>query len=289
MQLQQASRRKAKIKLCLQSPSGGCKTYSALLIAYGLCNDWSKIAIIDTENKSADLYDHLGKYYVLPLTAPYTPERYIDAVQTCLQAGIQVVIIDSLSHEWEGTGGVLETHGNMAGNSFTNWAKITPRHNAFVQYLLQSDIHIIATIRSKQDYVLAEKNGKQVPEKVGLRGIQREGLDYEFTLVLELNMKHMAVATKDRTGLFMDKPEFLPTASTGRLIAQWCNHGIDNNPEEVRKQIQSCNSNEELLALYNLHPRFQGLLLSDFTKRRQELLNNIAQPQKQQRNGSYPP
>lgn len=289
MQLQQASRRKAKIKLCLQSPSGGGKTYSALLIAYGLCYDWSKIAIIDTENRSADLYDHLGKYYVLPLTAPYTPERYTEAVQTCLQAGIQVVIIDSLSHEWEGTGGVLETHGNMAGNSFTNWAKITPRHNAFMQSLLQADVHIIATIRSKQDYVLVEKNGKQVPEKVGLRGIQREGLDYEFTVVLELNMKHMAVASKDRTGLFMDKPEFLPTTDTGKLIAQWCDQGVDNSPEEVRKQIQSCNTNEELLALYNLHSRFQGLLLSDFTKRRQELLNNISQPLKQTQNGNNPP
>src|SRR5213075_24314 len=108
------------------------------------------------------------------------------------------------SHEWEGIGGILETHGNMMGNSYTNWSKLTPRHNSFVQHILQSPAHVIGTIRAKQDYVLSEKNGKQVPEKVGLKGVTRDGMDYEFTLVFDIDIKHNASASKDRTGLFMD-------------------------------------------------------------------------------------
>jgi len=196
MELRQAERRQAKIKMGLQAPSGAGKTYSALLLAYGLINDWSKIAVIDTENHSADLYAHLGNYKVLAFEQPFSPERYIQAIEVCEKAGMEAIIIDSISHEWEGVGGILDIHGAMMGNSFTNWAKVTPRHNAFVQKLLQSSSHIIATIRSKQDYVLSEKNGKMVPEKIGLKGVTREGLDYEFTIVLELDLKHQATAQK---------------------------------------------------------------------------------------------
>jgi hypothetical protein len=187
MELKKAQRKQAKIKLALQGPSGSGKTMSALLLASGI-SDYSKIAVIDTENHSADLYSDLGQYNVLALSKPFTPERYITAIQTCEEAEMEVIIIDSISHEWEGSGGILSQHGAMAGNSFTNWAKITPRHNAFVQRILESPCHIIATIRSKQDYTLTEKNGKMVPEKVGLKGVTREGMDYEFTCVLNLDL-----------------------------------------------------------------------------------------------------
>ena len=110
MELRKTNRSQAKIRLALQGPSGSGKTYSSLLIAYGLCKDWNKIAVIDTENKSADLYAHLGEYNVITLTAPFSPERYIEAIETCEQEGIEVIIIDSLSHEWEGDGGILDTH-----------------------------------------------------------------------------------------------------------------------------------------------------------------------------------
>src|SRR5665647_99005 len=153
MNLQQAERKQAKIKLGLQSPSGGGKTYSALLLAFGMINDWSKIAVIDTENHSADLYAHLGSYQVLDLEKPFTPERYMEAIDICEKAGMEAIIIDSISHEWEGVGGILDIHGAMMGNSFTNWAKVTPRHNSFIQRILQSNCHLIATIRSKVDYV----------------------------------------------------------------------------------------------------------------------------------------
>ena len=226
MELKLATRQQAKIKLGLQGCSGGGKTMSALLLAYGLCGDWGKIAVLDTENYSASLYAHLGGFLVVNISAPFSPEKYIEAIQLCESKGMEVIIIDSISHEWEGTGGILDTHGSMAGNSFTNWAKVTPRHNAFVQAILQSRAHVIGTIRSKQDYVLHEKNGKQVPEKVGLKGVTREGINYELTIVLDIDIRHHALASKDRTGLFMDKPEFTITAETGKLIRDWCNVGI---------------------------------------------------------------
>ena len=97
----------------------------------------------------------------------------------------------------------------MQGNSFANWSKITPRQNAFVQKILSSPTHIIATMRVKQNYVLNEKNGKYIPEKVGLKAVQRDNVDYEFTCVWDLNIKHQAVASKDRTNLFMGKPEWI--------------------------------------------------------------------------------
>lgn len=143
MQLQQASRKNVRIKMALQGPAGSGKTYSSLLIAYGLTGNWSSIAVIDTENHSSELYAHLGSFKVLHLQAPFTPERYIEAMQLCEREKIEVAIIDSISHEWEGAGGILEVHSNMTGNSYTNWSKLTPRHNDFVQYILQSPMRCI--------------------------------------------------------------------------------------------------------------------------------------------------
>ena len=220
MNLRQSSKKQAKIKLSLQGCSGCGKTYSSLLLAYGITNSWSKIAIIDTEHGSADLYAHLGNYNVLTLKKPYTPENYISAIEVCENAGMEVIIIDSLSHCWEY---LLEFHSNLQGNSFTNWGKITPRQNNLMNKILTSNSHIIATMRTKQDYVLNEKNGKMIPEKVGLKAVMRDGIDYEFTIVLDIDMKHNAKASKDRTNLFMDKPEFIITPETGKAILDWCN------------------------------------------------------------------
>lgn len=223
MQLIKAHRKQASFKLGIQGPAGSGKTYSSLFLAYGLCGDWNKIAVVDTEHHSASLYAHLGAYHVLPLEPPFTPERYIQAIEQCQNAGMQVIILDSISHEWGGSGGILEIHGRMMGNSFTNWSKVTPRHNAFVDAMIRCKAHVIATIRSKQAYVLNQVNGKFVPQKIGLKGITREGLDYELTTMLNLSMEHRATVTKDRTGLFKSSPEFIINPKVGQKLHAWCN------------------------------------------------------------------
>ncbi len=269
MKLESANRKQAKIKMGIMGVSGGGKTMSALLIAFGITQDWNKIAVIDSENQSSHLYAHLGSYKVLNLEPPFTPERYIQAIEVCEKAGIEVIILDSISHEWEGRGGILDIHSNMAGNSFTNWSKLTPRHNSFVEKMLQSNCHIIATIRSKQDYVLNEKNGKQIPEKVGLKGVTREGMDYEFTLVLEVDIKHNAIASKDRTGIFVGKPEFRVTFDTGRIISEWCNEGT--TIDQIKSQIENCKNLEELKKLYIAFPELQKNLKIFFVTKKAEL------------------
>lgn len=268
MQLRQSERKQAKIKLAIQGCAGSGKTYSSLLLAYGITNNWSKIAVIDSENGSADLYAHLGAYNVLNLNNNYSPENYIEAIAICEKAGIEVIIIDSLSQSWDF---LLQCHTEMVGNSFTNWGKITPRQNAFIQRILQSNCHVICTMRTKQDYVLSEKNGKMVPEKVGLKAIMREGVDYEFTIVFDIDMKHIANASKDRTGLFMGKPEFTISSVTGKRILDWCNSGV--SIESVKNDISKSKTIEELNSIYHQHPDWYPLLTTDFLNKKAALLD----------------
>ncbi|WP_293302309.1 AAA family ATPase [Pedobacter sp. UBA4863] len=226
MQLQKAQRKKTKIKMAIQGSSGSGKTYSSLLLAYGLCKDWTKIGVIDTENGSADLYSHLGEFNCVTLQAPYSPENYIQAIDLCVKSNIEVIIIDSISHCWDY---LLELHSNMTGNSFTNWGKINPKQNAFINAILKADAHVISNMRVKQDYVLTQKEGKYVPEKIGLKAVQREGVDYEFTIVFDINSKHKANCTKDRTNLFLNQPEFIINSDIGAKILKWCNETSISN------------------------------------------------------------
>jgi hypothetical protein len=255
MEIRKSERKQAKIKLALQGSAGSGKTYSSLLLAKGLTEgDFTKIAIIDTENKSADLYAHLGDYNVVSMGAPYSPERYLEAIELCESAGMEVIILDSISHCWDY---LLDVHSNMPGNSFANWGKITPRQNAFVNKILQSDAHFIATMRVKQDYVLNQKNGKMVPEKVGLKAIQRNDLDYEFTIVFDIDTIHNAKATKDRTGLFVNTPEFKISSSTGMRIRNWCDQDSWRRKEEIQQEVDRCESIEALRHVYSKYPDLQ--------------------------------
>lgn len=238
--LRKATRKQVKLKIGLAGPAGSGKTMSALKMAYGMTGDWSKIGVLDTENRSSELYSDLGEFNVISFEPPFSPERYIEAINMLIaDTEIEVIIIDSMSHEWEGKGGVLEIHNNMTGNSFTNWGKLTPRHNRFIDSIVQADKHIICTMRAKSDYVMTEKNGKQVPEKVGLKAITREGVDYEFTLCFDLDIKHYANASKDRTSLFIDKPESILSEEAGRKLLEWANSGevADNRPVVNDKQF----------------------------------------------------
>lgn len=268
MELKKATRKTVKLRLGLSGASGFGKTYSALLLAYGMTNDWSKIAVIDTENESASLYSDLGNYNILPLSAPYEPERYIEAIKVCENADIEVIIIDSISHEWEGVGGCLDIHQRLGGQ-FNHWAKVTPRHNAFLQAILQSKCHLITTVRRKQDYDMVKNtNGKTEPVKVGMKEITREGYEYEITLNLELiNDNHLAKASKDRTKLFMNKPEFVITPETGKTIIDWCNTGIDEVKECLFK-IETATDRIQLDAIWknNVELRTNAKVVEAFKK-----------------------
>lgn len=292
MQLKQSQRQQVKLRLGLSGASGFGKTKSALLLAYGMTQDWSKIAVIDTENSSASLYSDLGNYNVLDLQVPYSPERYIQAIELCEKSGISVVIIDSASHEWNGTGGCLEIHEKLGGR-FQDWANVTPRHQAFINKILQSSCHIITTTRRKIDYSLdVGSNGKTQVVKHGTKEITREGFEYELTINFELvNENHLAKASKDRTGLFMNKPEFVITPETGKLILDWCNSGKQEatNPkelsvQEVYQEIRMCNSIAELLELYKKYPQYQENLKLDYEAKKSFLIQ-LTNPQKFSQNG----
>jgi hypothetical protein len=277
MELRKSERKKAKIRIALQGSSGSGKTYSSLLLAEGLNQgDFSKIAIIDTEHSSADLYSHLGEFNVVSMDGPYSPERYIEAIELCEKAGMEVIILDSISHCWDY---LLDIHANMQGNSFTNWAKITPRQNSFVNKILTSSAHIIATMRVKQDYVLNQKNGKMVPEKVGLKAIQRNDLDYEFTIVFDVDNAHNTTVSKDRTGLFVSMPGFKIGPTTGIRIMNWCNNSIGKEARmgNVIMEIDKCTSVEALRHVYSKYPLLQKELKPIILEKKRELENMYSQ------------
>jgi hypothetical protein len=251
MELKQANRKTVSMKMALQGLSSSGKSLSALMIAKGMCNgDLSKVAVIDTEN-SIELYSHVGKFNVLKLSPPFSPQRYIEAIKTCEEnPGIEVIIIDSISHCWNY---LLQAHAAMQGNSFTNWQKVTPVQNGFLQRIMDSPCHVISTIRSKQDYLMQTVSGKTTIEKVGFRPIQRIGIEYDFTTVFEIGLNHQAKAIKDRTGLFLDVPEFTITESVGQRINQWCNPGHiqENAKANIINNLTTINQNGSFKSVSN--------------------------------------
>lgn len=239
-----AERKQAKLRLALSGPSGSGKTTGALLIAKGI---GGKIAVLDTERGSASLYADLCDFDVVELAPPYTPERYIEIIREAEKSGYTTLILDSITHEWNGQGGILEIVDNVArskfkGNSYAAWNEGTPRHQKFIDAMLASPLHIIATMRSKAVYVETEKgNGRKSIEKQGSAPQQRDGLEYEFTAVLDLAVAgNLANASKDRTRLFHDP--FVISEDTGRKLLEWLNSGKsfteqakESNPEPMTK------------------------------------------------------
>ena len=230
IQIRKAERRKAKLRLALMGPTGSGKTMSALRVAFGI---GGKVGIIDTENGSADLYADAGDYDVITLEKPYTVASYREALAAFEDAGYGVIIIDSLSHAWAGSGGLLDKQGQVekkTGNSFTAWREITPEHNALVEAMLTSPAHIIATMRVKTEYVMEkDQRGKTVPRKVGLQPVQRDGLEYEFTVVMDIDADHRASASKDRTRMFDGWSDQL-SERTGQRLRDWLESGAEAPP-----------------------------------------------------------
>ncbi len=274
MKLQKARKQQVKLRLGVSGASGFGKTYSALLLAFGITGDWTKIAVIDTENGSSNLYSELGNYNTLNLQAPFSPERYIEAIKTCEKAAMEVIIVDSITHEWSGSGGCLNIHESLGGR-FQDWAKITPRHQAFIDAILQSSSHIITTVRRKVEYSLDKSaNGRLKVTKLGTKEQTREGFEYELTTNFELiNDKHLAVASKDRTGIFMNKPEFVITKGTGKTLLEWCNNGV--NLQEVKNEIKQCTTVDGLRHLYVKYPNLKALILDDIMIRKEQIENVV--------------
>ena len=257
MKLVKAQKKKVKLKLGMSGASGFGKTYGALKLAKGICGDWSKIALIDTENGSGSLYSDLGEYNTIDLKAPYSPERYIEAIKTCEDAGIEVIICDSITHEWDGEGGCLEINEQLGGR-FTDWAKTMPRHKKFINAILQTNCHFITTVRRKQDYEIVKEGNRTKVQKVGTKEVTKEGFEYELTVNFELtNDKHLVNASKDRTGLFMGKPEFIISEDTGKLLIDWANAGVDEK-EYLLKSINEAQNREEAISIYNNNPIFKA-------------------------------
>lgn len=237
---QKAKKEKIYLKVLLAGASGSGKSYSALKLATGIANKMGgRIAAIDTEAGRIRYYANEFDFDDLQLSEPYTPEKYIEAITQAVDGGYSVLIIDSITHEWNY---ILDQVDKIPGtNSYTKWGKLTPRHNKFTEKMIQSPINIIATVRGKDAYVLEQdKNGKQVPKKVGLGYTQRDGLEYEYTVTFNIDQtNHVATAQKDNTHLFENKYEML-TEKDGEALYEWANSGEERVPtlEEKLKPLQ---------------------------------------------------
>ena len=245
LEFKKAKREQVRIKVSIAGPAGSGKTMSSLLMAYGLTRAefpnlseeeiWDKICIIDTESGSASLYvgSHvgittIGQYNTIPLEPPFEPLVFVDAIHMAEQHGMNVIIIDSLSHAWAGAGGALDQQGKIAersGNSWTAWRTITPQHNKLVDAMLQSSAHVIANMRAKMEYQqTVGDNGKKQIKAMGMGVVMKDGIEYEFGVSFMLDYDHVANATKDRTGLF-DGKYFTIDPDTGRQMYEWLSSG----------------------------------------------------------------
>jgi len=260
MELKKATRKSVKLKLNLSAPSGSGKTYSALRMGFGIVGDWTKIGLIDTENGSASLYSHLGEFNTIDMRPPFTPEKYIQAIDLCEKAGMELVIIDSSTHEWITLCAENEILANTSfkGNTWAAWSKSTPRHDAFVNKVLHTPMHFITCTRSKTETV--QEGGKV--KKIGMKDQQRDGWEYELTVSLEIDRDtHFATPSKDRTELFEGGQPFLITEETGQKIKEWCNVGVVE--KTLEDQLRQCANNTELAMIYKSFPTNEQVRLKD--------------------------
>lgn len=223
---EKATKLKAKLRLALLGVAGSGKTMTALKIAQQM---GKRIALIDSEHASASKYGDIFSFDTLQLTS-FHPQRYIDAINTAASAGYDVCIIDSLSHAWNGKDGALEIVDKVAArsqsnNSFTAWREVTPLHNALVECMLQTDMHLITTMRVKTEYVMEknEKTGKTAPRKIGIQPIQRDGLEYEFDVIADLDLQNNFMVSKTRCSVLKDYFSREENGDVGKILKKWLN------------------------------------------------------------------
>lgn len=217
MNFQKATKFDAKLRMALIGPAGSGKTYTALSLASGL---GGRIAVLDSEHGSASKYADLFEFDVMtPET--FSPQVYIDAIAAAEAGGYGVLILDSLSHAWAGKGGALEmvdaASKRAKGNKFIAWGEVSPLQQAMTDAILASNLHLIATIRSKMEYTQdLDAEGRKVVRKLGMQPVQRDQFEYEFDLVGDLDNENTMTVTKSRipalSGAIIKKP--------GRLLAE---------------------------------------------------------------------
>lgn len=238
--IRKARRSATKLRLLLAGPSGSGKTWGALSIAKGM---GGRTVVIDTEEGSSDLYDHLHEFDVIDLRPPFSPEAYIEAITAAEAAGYEVIIIDSVTHCWSGPGGCLEILEDVAkaqfrGNTWSAWSVVTPRWRAFVDKILRSPAHVICCGRSKTESAQVDDHGRKKVTKLGMKLEARDGLEFEFTCCLDIiHDGHYATVSKDRTGLFQGDPKPI-TPETGRRLAEWLAGGKPTESETLVKGRQ---------------------------------------------------
>lgn len=250
-EIQRAERRQARLRLAVGAASNGGKTWTSLELAFGLVEELiaqgvltgtleGKVGMIDTERKSGHLYSHLGPYDVLELKPPYTVERYVDAKEQLERAGYVAIILDSISHAWVGPGGVLSILNRFDDSErFRKFnTEVNPAQDEFVDAMLRSPCHIIATMRSKTAWVMEQKEVKghmrHVPKRVGMAPIQRPGIEYEFTTMLDLDTdSNVARVVKNRCPVFRDWQPKRITREHGRALARWLLEGAPDVVEPV--------------------------------------------------------
>lgn len=230
-QAQKALREKIYTKVALMAPSGGGKTFSALKLATGMKAELEKIykkpiriLVANTEQARGRYYANEFDYDIIDLTEPFYPEQFIEAIDYAVDNKYDILIMDSTSPEWEGKGGCLELQ-QKAGGTYQAWGKVTPRHDAFINRLATSPIHLIATMRGKDQYEIEkDNNGKTSVKKLGVGAKQRDGFEYEFTCTFTIDQKtHMAESQKDNTHIFENDNGFLLSETHGRRIIEWAN------------------------------------------------------------------
>ena len=233
---QKAKREQIWVKVLFTGPSGSGKTYSALRMATGFAaKDGGRVAFVDTENGRVRYYANEFDFDEMQLTAPYTSEKYMDAIALAISAGYRILVIDSLSHEWLWCNDVVN---NMPGNSFQNWGKVkTQHHNKLMEQVIQSPIHIFATARGKDKWSIEEKDGKKTPRKVGEGSVQSDDVEYNYTVTFNLTQdSNVATCTKDNTHIFEGRYEKI-TEEDGKKLYDWANTGEKPAPKQVEEFV----------------------------------------------------
>jgi len=232
MQFAPATKKKSRLRLAILGPSGSGKTYSALAIGKHLAAMMkSPLAVIDTERGSASKYaGDVADFSVLELTS-FSPGNYIKAIRLAQANGFKVIVVDSLSHAWFGADGILDQKDKKGDTSFGAWRTLTPQHNDLVEAILAFDGHIICTMRSKMEYVQEkDSKGKTTVRKVGLAPVQREGMEYEFDVIGEMDVDNCMHVTKTRCSALADASIRKPGADVAATLLAWLDQGVDEAP-----------------------------------------------------------